>query len=177
VDMVRVTEPLGVWFERGGIPDRVIADAAARGTAAHAACAAYARRLPVLVDDAARPYFESFRVWFDRYVKRVLFVEEAFEDREVYFIKGHPDIVAEMIDNRVRVIDYKTPQAESKTWRCQLSAYRWLVSRRLRVEDIDAMALILSANGGSARGIPYQYKAEDFAAYVAALTAFRYFRK
>lgn len=174
--MVRVTEPLGVYFDRGGIPDRVLEAAAARGTACHAACAAYARRLPVLVDEAARPYFDSFRAWFDRYVKRVLFVEEAFEDSEVYFIQGHPDIVAEMIDGRVRVIDYKTPQIESRTWRAQCAAYRWLVSRRLKTDDINAMALILSANGGAARGIPYQYESEDWAAYVAALTAFRYFR-
>jgi len=60
-------------------PDR-LAFAAERGSAVHGSCAAYARRLPIILPDNAVPYFESFRGWFDSYVRRAIFVEDEFID-------------------------------------------------------------------------------------------------
>jgi hypothetical protein len=73
------------------------------------------------------------------------------------------------------VIDYKTPVAESRTWRAQLAAYCYLA--KPVVGEVGGMALMLSPNGAAARAIHYQYQAEDFAAFVAALTAYRYFKE
>lgn len=176
MELISVTTPLGVYFDRSSIPARTLDAAAARGTAVHAACAAYAERLPVILGAEGWPYFESFRQWSDRYVKRVLFVEEEFVDRDVYHIKGHPDLVAELLDGMIAVIDYKTPQVEARTWRAQVAAYRYLVGRRLRRDDVRPLALILDSKGGEAKGIVYPTSAADFAAFVAALTAYRYFR-
>ena len=172
---VRVTEPLGVFFDKSTIPGDVLEFAANRGTSVHAACAAYARRLPVMIENGGYLYFKSFRDWFDAYVARVLFVEEEFRDDQVYRIVGHPDMVAELTDGRVVVVDFKTPQAESATWRAQIAAYRYLVVLRLKIE-IAGMALILNKEGNQARAILYREQASDWAAYLAALTAYRYFR-
>ena len=173
--MVRVTAPLGVFFDKDSIPARTLEAASDRGRAVHAACAAYAKRLPVILENGSYPYFGSFREWFDKYVKRVLFVEQEFRDDTTYHILGHPDLVAELIDGRVVVVDYKTPQAESRTWAAQVATYCYLVSNRIG-GVVHGMALILSDSGGAARAIPYQYKATDFAAFCAALTAYRYFK-
>ena len=171
--IVRVTAPLGVYFDRSCIPAATLEAAAVRGTAVHSACAAFAKGLPVMVDQDAKLYFDSFRGWFGRYVKRALYVEEEFSDLLTYLITGHPDLVCELADGRIVVVDYKTPQAESKTWRAQCAAYCWLV--KPAVGPCDGMALMLDRDGKPAKGIHYKNQAEDFANYLAALQAFRAF--
>lgn len=171
--MVRVTAPLSVYFDASKIPPEVLEYSQSRGTEVHAGCAAYARGLPVIVTNGAYPYFSSFRAWFDKYVRRVLFVEAEFWDTNCYLITGHPDIVCELTDGRIVVVDYKTPQTESKAWKSQVAAYCYLV--RAVVGPCDGMALILYRDGKPARGIPYKNQAEDFANYLAALQAWRAF--
>ena len=124
---------------------------------------------------ATGPYFESFHNWFDKYVKRALFVESEFSDPECYGIIGHVDLVAELVDSRIVVVDYKTPVAESKTWRAQLAAYCYLC--KPVVGEVGGMALMLSGDGNAARAIHYKNTASDFAAFLAALAAYRYFKE
>lgn len=173
--IIRVTAPLGPFFDKDAIPPHVLEMASARGTEVHAACAAYARGLPVFVSDAARPYFESFKMWFDRYVVKVLFVEAEFSDPTCYGITGHPDIVCVLVDGRVVVVDYKTPAAESKTWRAQVACYAYLV--RPVVGKVEGLALMLRNDGGPAKAIVYRHQASDFAGYLAALQAWRHFKE
>lgn len=165
-----------MFFDKSAIPERVLTAAADRGRAVHAGCAAYARKLPVILANGEYQYFQSFRDWFDQYVARVLFVEREFVDQKIYFIKGHPDLVCQLTDGREVVVDYKTPQAESRTWAAQLAAYCNLVSLELG-KRVDGMALILANDGAAAKAINYQYQESDFAAFVAALTAYRYFKE
>jgi hypothetical protein len=173
---IRVTEPLGVYFDKSKIPAHVLDAASDRGIDAHAACAAYAKKLPVWVGNGAYPYFQSFRGWFDRFVAKVYFVEQEFDDNQIYFIKGHPDIGARLVDGRDVIVDYKTPQVESRTWAAQIAAYSWLAKLKTGI-DFAGMALILDRDGKDARAITYQYTAQDWAAYLAALTAYRWFKK
>ena len=170
--LISVTTPLSVYFDKTAIRPDVLEFASARGTEVHQGCAAYARSLPVFLSDSARPYFESFRNWFDKYVKRALFVEAEFSDPETYGIVGHVDLVAELTDGRIVVVDYKTPVAESKTWALQIGAYCHLVEPV--VGKCDGMALQLSPQGNTARAIHYKYQASDFAVFVAALTVWRH---
>lgn len=173
MNLTRVTAPLSVYFDRSAIPAGVLEAAAARGSAVHAACAAYAKGLPIIVQNGAVPFFASFRAWFDRYVERALFVEAEFSDTTTYLITGHPDLVAELTDGRVVVVDYKTPAAESSAWRAQVAAYCYLC--KPIVGPCDGMALMLDRDGGPARGIAYKNQAIDFANYLAALQAWRAF--
>jgi hypothetical protein len=174
MNLISVTRALSPFFDASAIPPAVLEFASTRGTQVHQACAAYAQSLPVRIDNGAYPYFESFRNWFDRYVKRALFVEAEFSDPHTYGIVGHPDLVAELTDGRIVVIDYKTPAAESLTWKSQIAGYIYLV--RPVVGEVGGMALQLPRDGGTARAIHYKNTAEDFAAFIAALTAYRHFK-
>lgn len=174
--LLSVTTVLHPFADFSAVPPHRLALAAERGTAVHAACAAYARGLPVLLPEGAALFYESFRKWFNRYVSRALFVEAEFTDPRTYRIIGHPDLVCELVDGRVVVVDYKTPATESRLWRAQLAAYCYLVAPILgRIPE--GMALMLSGTGAPAKAKHYQYQAEDFAAFVAALTAYRYFKE
>jgi hypothetical protein len=173
--LLSVTQVLSPFNDFSQVPPDRLAYATQRGTDVPAACAAYARSLPVFGSDGSLPYFVSFKAWFDKYVKRALFVEAEFSDPECYGIIGHVDLVAELVDSRIVVVDYKTPVAESKTWRAQLAAYCYLC--KPVVGDVDGMALMLSGDGNAARAIHYKNTASDFAAFLAALAAYRYFKE
>lgn len=175
MELVSVTQPLSVYFDKSAIhPDR-LAWASTRGTLVHQACAAYSRGFPVITSEEINGYVDSFLYWHARYVKRSLFVESEFIDSHTYGIKGHPDLVAELVDGRIVVVDYKTPVVEAKTWRAQLAAYCYLVEPVVGCKP-GGMALMLSPDGGRAKAISYQYQAEDMANFLAALQAYRAFK-
>ena len=167
--LISVTTVLSPFNDFSAVPPERLAAAAQRGTEVHQACAAYAKGLPVF---QLSNYFDSFRTWFDKYVKRALFVEAEFSDPSVYGIIGHVDLVAELVDSRIVVVDYKTPVAESKTWPLQVSAYCHLVEPL--VGKCDGMALMLSGEGKPAKAIAYKYQASDFAVFISALTVWRH---
>ena len=173
--MLSATQVLSPFFDASKIRPEALEFAKTRGTETHAGCAAYARSLPVFLSDSAAPYFDSFRNWFDRYVKRALFVEAEFSDPHVYGIVGHVDLVAELTDGRLVVVDYKTPVVESPSWRAQLAAYCYLCNPV--VGEVAGMALLLSPDGNAARAIHYKQQASDFAAFLNALAAYRYFKE
>jgi hypothetical protein len=170
--LISVTTALSPFADFSAVPPDRLAYAALRGSSTHAACAAYARGLPVFLSNGADPYFESFKNWFDKYVKRALFVEAEFSDPECYGIIGHVDLVAELTDGRMVVVDYKTPVAESKSWALQISAYCHLVEPI--VGKCDGMALMLSGEGKPAKAIAYKYQASDFAVFISALAVWRH---
>jgi len=173
--MLSVTQVLSPFNDFSQVPPDRLAYATQRGTDVHAACAACARNLPVFASNGSAPYFESFRNWFDKYVKRALFVEAEFSDPTCYGIIGHVDLVAELVDGRVVVVDYKTPVAESRLWKSQLAAYVYLV--KPVVGPADAMALMLSPEGKNVQAISYKNTASDFANFIAALQCYRAFKE
>ena len=175
MNLLSVTKVLSPFADFSMVPPQRLAMAAERGTQVHAACAAYAKGFPVITFDDAALYFESFRNWFDCYVKRALYVEAEFSDPCTYRIAGHPELICEMIDGRIVVVDYKTPAAESKLWRAQIAAYCYLAEPVIGGRP-EGLALMLSADGRPPRARHYNYQAEDFAAFVAALTAYRHFK-
>jgi len=170
--LISVTTVLSPFNDFSQVPPDRLAYATQRGTDVHAACAAYARSLPVFVSNGSAPYFDSFRNWFDKYVRKALFVEAEFSDPDCYGIIGHVDLVAELVDSRIMVVDYKTPAVESKTWALQISTYCHLVEPV--VGKCDGMALMLSGEGKPAKAIAYKYQASDFAVFLAALTVWRH---
>ena len=115
-------------------------------------------------------YFDSFRRWFDRYVHRVLWVEKELKC-EKYGFHGHPDILCTLISDETVIVDYKTPVTESPTWKAQLAAYGHLA-------NIDkTMVLQPHPDGKRAKAIRYTKQSSDFAAFLNALFAYRYFKK
>lgn len=172
-----VTTVLGPFAGFGHINPDVLEHAARRGTRVHTGALCYALNLPCFIlEEEDLGYFESFRNWFDDNVDEVLAVEKLMVDEELGFF-GHVDLAA-MVWGHVTVVDYKTPSVESPLWKAQLAAYRHLAVRSLKVdnEDCRCMSLLLRKDGSPAKGIPYQDSESDFAAFLSALNAYRYFK-
>ena len=170
-----VTQVLEPFTDFSRIPTRVLDYATWRGREVHKICEGIARGLwaPAPAADFAG-YVQSFKRWFSHTVEKVIFVEREFICTCYGYI-GHPDLgVVIKGDAGITVVDLKTPIIEGNTWRGQLAAYRHLV------ECCEAPvgrsgALMLDPKGRRAKLKEYTDSKEDFAAFLAALTAWRYF--
>ena len=180
-----VTQVLSPFCDFSKIPPDVLEYAATRGTAVHRICLnVYAKGLPTVnIPDDCFGYFQSFKMWFDEYVTEVISIEKEYIDRRFGYV-GHVDLVCILKDGRIVIIDLKTPAVESPTWKCQLAAYRAVVADDL-FHNMDSsleipekngcLSLQLKPNGNAAKAIVYQYSDNDFAAFLSALNAYRYF--
>ena len=190
--MISVTQALSPFSDFSGINPEVLQHAAERGSRVHRACAAYASGFPALgLHDEDHGYFHSFVGWFDSYVDKVLMVEKRLTSPLGY--TGQIDLACQLTDGRFCLVDYKTPALESPTWKAQIAAYCELALTELdsfkkdantfygvdtpATLKIEGMALMLNKNGKAAKGIVYQYQADDFAAFLSCLNAYRYFKK
>jgi hypothetical protein len=165
-----VTTVISPYVDFSMVPPDRLQYAAERGKLIHAAAAAHAQGLWVMpLPQDHQGYFDSFRRWFDQYVKQVIWVEKELINT-TYGFYGHPDILAVLISGETVLIDYKTPATEQRSWRIQLSAYSHLA----KVEK--TMALKLDAEGKAARAIVYTNSKLHFAVFLSALNAYRYFK-
>jgi hypothetical protein len=180
-----VTEVLSPYFlldvpkDQRHFIERHLETAKERGKKVHAACGSYALGLWIAPLPAEwQGYFESFKTWFDNFVDRVFFVEKRFQC-DSFFYTGRIDLGVRLIDRREMIVDLKTPLQESPTWCAQLAAYLTLIIESIETEmdGVACMALKLDPGGTSAKAIVYQYSDDDFAAFLSALNAFRYFSK
>lgn len=170
-----VTQVLGVFADFDKIRPDVLEEAQRRGTAVHNAAAAHALGLwSNSLPEIWQGYFKSFRNWFDKYVAEVIFVEERFHD-DIFYFHGKPDLGAKLIDGRFVIPDYKTPVTEYPTWKSQVAAYRHLAHKKYDY-NFECMSLRLDKNGGPAKAAIYRYSDDDFAAFLSALNAYRYFK-
>lgn len=173
---ISVTTVLGRFTDFDKINPAVLEAAQIRGTAVHAAASAYAKGLFVSpLQDGYQGYYLSFKNWFDSYVDTVIFVEQRFFDK-TFFFNGKPDLGVILKDGRAVITDYKTAVAEGQTWKSQLAAYRHLALKEFHY-DFEVMSLRLKEDGRPAKAVTYNYSESDFAAFLAALTAYRYFIK
>lgn len=179
-----VTTVLGVYNDFSGIRPNVLEIASSRGTEVHGICSAIAQRewVPDIPSDCA-PYVLSFQQWFDKNIKEVHLVEQRLIDM-VYGFTGCPDLVLTMRDDARILVDLKTPQVKGKLWSSQLAAYRYLIkegslsdgtSPRLLVDRVGSLRL--SAKGSSPIFDEYQDSTMDFVAFLAALSAYKYFKE
>lgn len=175
-DYASVTQALSPFVDFSMVPPAALAEAAERGSRVHAFCTAYALGLwsPKLPPHETR-YFDSFKSWFDRYVDKVLFAEIEVVDH-THKYKGHPDLgVIIRGDDFGTVIDMKTPIAKSPVWRSQIAAYVHATDPKYNIRR--GSSLRLRPSGAIALADPYDYHDSDFAAFLNALYAYRYFKK
>lgn len=175
-----VTQVLSSYTDFSNVRADVLEAAAARGTDVHRICAGIAigAWIPV-IPVYLKPRVQSFVRWMDAVVERVIFVEQEFRC-DCFGYVGHPDQgVIIKGDAGITVVDIKTPATESKTWKGQLGAYWHLVEEHggFDLPVIRCGSLMLDPNGKTARLVEYtENSAADFNAFVAALTAWRYFK-
>lgn len=172
--MVSVTQVLAPYADFSGIPVAVLEHAAARGTRVHAACAAYAQGLFVVPLEAdAKPYFQSFRRWFDYTIDEVVAVEK--ELIHPFGFVGHPDLIVKIRgDKHPSVVDLKTPAAVNKLWRAQLAAYVNCANKN-GIPAKRGMSLRLKKDGSFPIVNEYNPAAEDWAAFLNAFYSHQYF--
>jgi hypothetical protein len=175
VKYISVTKALSPYGDFSRIPKDVLAAACLRGGVIHAAAATYSKGLWVRpLPPSYQGYFDSFVNWFEQYVDQVLLVEARLSC-DTYGIIGKPDLACILVDGRFVVVDLKTPVSEQPTWKAQLAAYRYLVGTT-SLGTPECMSLILKGNGKAAKAYPYEYSDSDFAAFLSALNAYRYFK-
>lgn len=108
-----------------------------RGSYAHAGMSAYALNLFFAANkDGWNGYIISGKRWFDQYVKKVLYVEQRLTCHD-YRTTGQSDLIAIMRppwDDLTALIDWKTSQAEYKTWKYQTGGYKYLTEKNLDVK-------------------------------------------
>jgi hypothetical protein len=174
-----VTQAIGPFADFSRVSPAVLDAAAARGTAVHEAAAAHAQGLwvPPLPEELAG-YFNSFRRWFDATVVEVIGVELEVKDEALGYI-GHLDLAAVLKgDDVITIIDYKTPATKNKLWAAQLAAYLHAFQSTPWPWDANRIAsLRLKKDGGRAIFDEYTNSHQDFAAFVAALTAYKWFKE
>ncbi len=170
-----VTTVLGVYADFNQVRPDVLEAAIHRGVAVHRAGAAHAGGNYVLpLAPEHQGYFDSFRMWFDEYVREVIFVEERFWNESLGF-NGQPDLGLVLVDGRPVVADLKTPANEAPTWKGQIAAYCELARSKYGYK-FEGLSLRLR-DGKPALANVYQYAEDDYSAFLAALMAYRYFKK
>jgi hypothetical protein len=174
-----VTEIIRPFSDFSHIPPDILEAACARGNAVHRLCALYS--LSLWIDEVPPEYagyFQSFQRWFDKYVLDVHLVETRVTDTALGFT-GEPDLVVTIKGDVGRsLIDLKTPQVGSPSWRIQLAAYRHLVDQN--VPRITRVFALRPRPDGKMPTIPpdYEYTStvhRDFQIFLSALNCFRYF--
>lgn len=170
-----VTTVLSAFTDFDMIRPDVLQAAQLRGSGVHAAAAAFSSGLYVKpLPMEWQGYFDSFRKWFDLCVDQVIFTEERFFD-QLYCYNGKPDLGVLLMDGRRVVVDYKTAVTEAPTWKSQVSAYCELAENKYP-PHFDGMSLRLKKNGKMPKANIYNSTGNDYAAFLAALTAYRYFK-
>lgn len=177
-DLPSVTQVLGLFADFSRIPEATLAAAAERGTRVHAACAMLAQGLwmPYQEPEIAL-YVESFGVWMDQAVDEVLDVELKVTDYANGYC-GHLDLAVIMRgDTLPSIIDLKTPVTKNRLWSAQLAAYRHAYQVQTGSIVSRVASLRLKKDEGPAIFDEYHESARDFAAFLAALNAYRWFNQ
>jgi hypothetical protein len=155
-------------------PD-TLARAVERGKIVHKVAAALAMDFYYPYPEEYTGYINSFENWFKANVKRVIAVEVELVHPTRGYI-GHPDLIAEMVEEIIGVIDLKTPIALQKTWGAQCAGYLDLA----RANGINAEkggTLRLDPSGGLAKMDWYPGpEGPALVAFYNALEAWKYFK-
>lgn len=171
-----VTQVLSPYFNvKGKIPQGRIEDGVVRGNAVHKFSTSTALKewypKPMLYEG----YCDSFLWWFENCVEEVLLVERRLEDGILGFF-GHPDFILKLKGNKFPcVIDLKTPATKQRAWRMQIASYTHLAIKNGFGPDLDmGGSLRLKEDGGHPKFDQYDFQYGDFAAFLSALSVYRF---
>jgi len=147
--MLTVTQVLGKYADFSKIKPEVLRAACDRGTNLHACISGMFEDLWSKEDPAIAGYLQSFKRWREEFVVETALVEKRLIS-EKWGYSGKIDWVGRMRgDNKLRVIDWKSPLVGTLIHKLQVAAYR-----NLAIEngyDIgEAGCLYLKKNGDPA---------------------------
>ncbi len=173
----RVTEILQPFTSFDGIHPAVLAKAADRGTRVHKYCELYTQNLLIeKVDEDCRPYIESFTQWFDAMIEDV-WVSEMRLSCSKYLVTGKLNMVTRLKEDKSEtIVDLKTPQQASLSWRLQTAAYRYLMRACEGIDIPRRICLILDKEGGSPKIVEYTDHEADERLFLGAAELFHFFK-
>lgn len=174
----RVTEILQPFAFFDGIDPAVLARAADRGSRVHKYCELYTQNLLIeKIDEDCRPYVESFVQWFDAMVEEIWVSEMRLSCRK-YLVTGKLDMVATLKgDKEETIVDLKTPQQASLSWRLQTAAYRYLMRACEGIDIPRRICLILDKEGGKPKIVEYTDHETDERLFLGAAELFHFFKR
>jgi len=176
--MISVTQALSPFIDWSGISPGRLEHAGQRGTKVHSYIAAYLLGLWLpKIDAECQGYFDSFRYFADARIDRVIAVEKEVTCH-CYGYVGHLDFAGTLKNEKgLAILDWKSPMIEGPTWSSQLAAYKHAYECETKEAVSRVASIMLDPNGKPAKMIDYKESIADFAAFVAALTAVKYFKK
>ena len=173
----RVTEILKPYTSFEGINPAVLEKAADRGTRVHGYCELYTQNLLIeKVDNDCRPYVNSFIQWYDAMVEDVWHQEYRLSCQK-YRFTGKLDMIATIKgDDHEALIDIKTPQQASCSWKLQTAAYRYLVRVNDGIDLKRRLCLMLDRKGGLPKVVEYTDHENDERLFLSAAELFHFFK-
>lgn len=172
----RVTEILTPYKDFDNILPDVLHQAAERGDKVHTTCELYA--LNMLIENPSeevKPFFESFKLWYDEFVTETILTEERVSDPEL-FLTGQFDLLCRMkgSDDLV-LVDYKTPALHEISWRLQMAAYAYLLRKIKGISVQRRISLRLNREGKPPTVVEYLQHEHDERLYLNQLEIYRCF--
>ena len=147
----RVTDVLKIFTKFDHVDPSTLSERAYLGSLAHHYAEMYS--LHLLIDSmplVVKPYFISFKKWFDEYVEKVIACEMRVNS-ESLLLSGKIDLIVQLKgddENTLSLVDQKIGVAFSPTWRLQTAAYRMLFKREVGLDISRRMTLRLKSDGG-----------------------------
>src|SRR5271163_3541731 len=128
-EYTRITTVLAPFAGYGNIPKDILANAADRGTRAHAAINARIAGLGEWFDDEIAGYVKSAEKFLPK-IGKILYQEERFFD-DSYHITGQVDLIAEL-HGKATLIDWKTSSKVNPTWEVQAGGYSIVMPKDIK---------------------------------------------
>lgn len=172
----RVTEVLTPYKNFDNVLPDVLHQAAERGSKVHDFCELYA--LNMLIEkpsEEVKPYFESFKFWYDQFVTETVMTEERLSDSEL-LLTGQFDLLCTIEGSEDLVlVDYKTPSVHEISWRLQMAAYSYLLRKLKGIEVKRRISLRLNDEGKPPSIVEYTNHHHDERLYLNQLEIYRCF--
>lgn len=174
---LRVTQVLQPFSKLSKIDPVVLNKAADRGTRVHKFCELHAMNLFLdEVDEDCKNYVDAFKKWFDVFVDQVVMIEERINSSK-YKLSGAVDLIVTLKDSPAEtvIVDIKTPETGSDSWRLQTAAYKMLVEEELSIKIHRRCCLMLPKKTQSVKILEYTNHELDQKLYLNALELYRFF--
>jgi len=175
----RVSSIVGQWNTFGAIKDKPFFIAKCElGTRVHEAIENDINGIFHPLDEAAKPYFESFEKWAANSGAKFVANEQRFYD-DKYMITGKFDSLIKMPgEDKFILVDYKTSSVESKlTWQLQGCFYHYLATQAGFDLSDRMLFLKLDKDGGFPKVCEYTFSKKLWSVCVSAYNCYRYMNK
>lgn len=156
VGYTRVTEFLTPYKNFDNISPEVLEQAAGRGDEVHRLCELYASNMLIEIPKPeVKPFFDSFKYWFDLAVNETLYTEHRIYHPKL-LIAGQFDWLGTFKDSDDLVLcDWKTPALHDISWRMQMAAYRFLLRECMGIDVKRRISIRLDREGKPAKLVEY----------------------